>query len=70
MSHFIYYYAECHYAEVRYAEGRYAECRSAPGIDIICLIFHQIFKNIYFSEQFKLNHATFLCRSLQSRTDG
>ncbi len=29
MSHFIYYYAECHFAECRYAECCYAECRYA-----------------------------------------
>ncbi len=34
MSHFIFYYVECHYAECRYDEcrydeGRYAECRFA-----------------------------------------
>ncbi len=26
MSHFIYYYAECHYAGCRYTECRYSEC--------------------------------------------
>ncbi len=29
VSHFIYYFAECHYAECHYAECRNAECRYA-----------------------------------------
>jgi hypothetical protein len=29
VSHFIYYYAECHYAECHYAECHYAECHYA-----------------------------------------
>ncbi len=32
MSHFIYYFAECHYTDCRYAE-----CRCAMGIDVEAL---------------------------------
>jgi len=31
VSHFIYYYAECHHAVCRYAECRYGECRGAKA---------------------------------------
>ncbi len=36
VSHFIYYYADCHYGECRYGECRYAECRYAECLYAEC----------------------------------